>query len=417
MTEHRVPMRRSGWPRYPDPATSPRFGGLVVALHRLEFAPPPPSHFRAELRSQLVAVAPRLITESAESLASLARGPAGHRAVRRARGWRRPLALVTGTLVLLAFLLGGAVWMSQRALPGDALYGLKRAGESLDFDFTSGDTARSRLLLSFATTRADEVSALLGRDTAMALGVGPQAGGAVNSRTAALVRSTLDSANSDVHHAAQLLGAQAVRQHSAAPLQIMTAWAPGQLGRLRAIAARIPTGSSLHHTALASDSIVTTALRRARQLAANSGCSCLSTAPIDGYGPRPCGTPCGPAVTPSPSPTTPPASPSAVRPSSSHHHPAPRRSRRSHRAAPPPTTPQPTPPPSPRTPISSPAAHRSPTTHASRSPSTHPPTSHPPTSHSRAPASPVDVCDYRSVLRPGGRLRPCTVPSLPWNLP
>src|SRR4051812_7061057 len=64
MGEHRVSMLGS-LRRYEDPARSsdPRIRAVVAGLSTLEIAPPARAHFRAELRSQLVAVAPRLVAE------------------------------------------------------------------------------------------------------------------------------------------------------------------------------------------------------------------------------------------------------------------------------------------------------------------------------------------------------------------
>ncbi|MGI8762216.1 MAG: DUF5667 domain-containing protein [Jatrophihabitantaceae bacterium] len=307
MPEHRVPILRGAPRRYPDPATSPnpRVRELVGALAGLPVAPAPRVHFRAELRAQLVAVAPRLIAEG--PVEPPTRRPAPERATaaspdkrpdpsRRHLRLGRPIAVVASALVVLLVLLGGAVWMSRRALPGDELYALKRASESVQYALTSGDTARSKELLGFATTRAEEVSALLGQSTAASGGDGPQAGGGISSQTAGLVTSTLASADDDVRRAAQLIGGDAVRSHTAAPLAVMTTWAPGQLARLQEIAARIPAGG-LHQRATTSLRLVEQAAARARALAGQAGCGCLDPARSDPLGPLPCTT-CSPTRSP-----------------------------------------------------------------------------------------------------------------------
>src|SRR5690348_17059209 len=66
MSEHRVSMPGgSSLRRFEDPAHSadPNIRAIVSGLRTLEIAPPPRAHFRAELRAQLVAVAPRLVAE------------------------------------------------------------------------------------------------------------------------------------------------------------------------------------------------------------------------------------------------------------------------------------------------------------------------------------------------------------------
>ncbi len=126
--------------RYEDPARSsdPRVRELVAALATLEPGPAPRAHFRAELRAQLVAVAPRLVAEGEAGI----RPAAERRPEVAASGEKqgvgrgllsglrlgRPLAAVACTVVILAMLLGGAVFASRNALPGSELYNIKRAG-------------------------------------------------------------------------------------------------------------------------------------------------------------------------------------------------------------------------------------------------------------------------------------------------
>lgn len=332
MGEHRVPMLSGSLRRYPDPETStdPRIFALVSALRTVEIAPAPRAHFQAELRAQLVAVAPRLIAEgttielprTAEAPARAAtiagRAPA-RRAARRRSSFSinglslgRPLAIVTAMVAVFAFVLGGAVWMSKKALPGDALYSLKRANENVQLSLADGPTAKGKAYLDFAGERIDEVAALLKRSSASALGSGLTASGAISPHTATLVSGTLDSADSDVKNAAVLLGQQSVSSKSASPLAPLIGWAPSQLQKLQAITDRLPAGA-LHDRAAGSTDLVRSALVRADNLSAMAGCSCLTSAANDALGPVPC-TPCtapalpstpGTPITPRPAVTTP----------------------------------------------------------------------------------------------------------------
>lgn len=298
MTGHRVPL-----PHLPgrpgDPAQSPDAAvrALVTALATIPDAVPqarPRPHFRAELRAQLVAVTPRIVAEAREEAAAApSRRPVGQHSVGQRRRAHLRLAagvrIAVGALAVCALLLGGAVWLSRSALPGDTLYGLKRAGESAQLALASDTGERAAELLSFAKTRADEVAQLLGRPSAS--GTGPQAGGAIGPATAALVRSTLASADGDLRQASQLLGNQAVQTRSGAPLDALLQWAPGQQRRLDDIANRIPAGD-LHRTAQDSADLVAAAVARASALQADAGCSCVGGAGSDALGPLPCG-PCG----------------------------------------------------------------------------------------------------------------------------
>lgn len=310
MNEHRVPMLGGAWRHRGDPLRSsdPRVRELVGALAGLEIAPAPRPEFRAELRAQLVAVAPRLIAEGevATTAPAEVRVAAAEKARHKAADADRPRRrlkllkpLVTAACVLTAFvlLLGGAVLISQHALPGDALYGVKRVSEDTEYRLTGGSVAKGRLKLEFAARRIGEVGDLLPRPSALAGGSGVLADGAgINSDTAALVRQTLGSADGDVQTAAQLLGGDAVRTGNADPLDVITSWTPGQIKAMRAIVGEIPAGA-LHQRALATLRLLRDAQQRAAALRADLGCSCLSTTNTDSLGPLPCAAACAPSAT------------------------------------------------------------------------------------------------------------------------
>jgi hypothetical protein len=318
MSEHRVPMLGASWRRFEDPALSrdPRVRELVAALAAVP-SPEPRAEFRAELRAQLVAIAPRVIAESAADTArfvevapskATARVPARPRhtdsAFARLRGFSlgRPLAVATSVLAAFLVLFGGAVWMSQKALPGDALYGLKRASESAQLTFDSSPTSKARDYLSFAQERSEEVQGLLHRSSASAAGVGVHAGG-VDSHTADLIESTLSSADSDVKSASALLATQAVKSKSTSPLDVITAWAPGQLDRLNTLAAAMPD-SSLRRRTESSARLVSQAVTRAQQLAPAVASGCVDPSTTDDFGVVPNSCRSGP-VTPTKSGTAP----------------------------------------------------------------------------------------------------------------
>jgi hypothetical protein len=280
MAEHRVPMLRG----HVDPAASrdPQVRRLVGALATLEIAPPPRAEFRAELRAQLVAVTPRLV---AEGDAARDRVPAPKR--RRLR-LARPLAVAVGVLAVFIVLLGGAVLLSQNALPGDALYGIKRASENTRYGLTDGAVAKGTLKLDFATRRIDEVSELV-----------PKTSG----DTGTLVRQTLDSADGDVRAASRMLGTAAVQDTSPAPLDTMTGWAPGEIAKLDGIIKRIPAGA-LRTRVVATQDLIKAAEQRAEQLKADLGCGCLGSSGTDVLGPMPCPTACSAATPKVPGGTT-----------------------------------------------------------------------------------------------------------------
>lgn len=291
MNEHRVPMLGAALRRRVDPARSrdPRVRELVAALGRLEVAPAPRPQFRAELRAQLVAVAPRLVAEGEQTApprTAPVKRPAPEPVPRRHRRIRLVKPLVAAACVLAAFalLLGGAVLLSRHALPGDALYGVKRAGEDTQYDLTGGNVARGKLKLEFAARRIAEVRALLPS--------GPASPSTrISSDTSSLVRDTLGSADGDVQAASRLLGTSSVQHDDPAPLRALTQWVPAQITALKAITASIPPGA-LRQRAAATSNVLMRANDRARALLHDLGCSCLGTTGPDVYGPTPCAGPC-----------------------------------------------------------------------------------------------------------------------------
>jgi hypothetical protein len=330
MSEHRVPMLGAALRRRVDPARSsdPRVRELVTALAGLEVAPPPAADFRAELRAQLVAVTPRLVEEGERSGPASTRIDPGAATARSPERDRRPVRrpvrlvkpLIAAACVLGAFvlLLGGAVLLSQHALPGDALYGLKRASENTEYGLTGGAVDKGKLKLDFAARRIGEVGDLLPSAGAMAPGVGAVAdSGQISDRTSSLVRTTLGSADDDIRSAAQLLGGAAVRGNDPGPLKAVIGWAPGQLEAMRSITARIPAGS-LHDRAVQTLSLVKAADQRAATLRTELGCSCLGSTGTDALGPLPCSTGCTSARpgtgTPTPSGSHAPSAPASTKP-------------------------------------------------------------------------------------------------------
>jgi hypothetical protein len=324
MDEHRVPMLGGAWRRRSDPQRSadPRVRELIGALAGLPVAPDPRPDFRAELRAQLVAVTPRLVAEGEPTPAAEPREAVATPKTRTARR-RLPIVkpLIAAACVLGAFvlLLGGAVLISQHALPGDALYGIKRAGENTEYSLAGSAVDRGKLKLEFAARRIGEVTDLLPRASALSAGTGAVAdGGGLNADTAGLVRDTLHSADGDIQTAAQLLDGAAVRTGDHAPLDAITSWTPGQLTAMHRILARVPAGG-VHRAAEQTLTWLRAAQQRAARLGAELSCSCLDPANTDALGPRPCTGPCSSAA---PARRHHKTQPAGKRASTRHGHPA-----------------------------------------------------------------------------------------------
>jgi hypothetical protein len=143
----------------------------------------PRAEFRATLRQSLVA-------QAAERLPAPAQAP--ERPQPRQHRMRRIVA--TGLLVSLVGGVGAAA-ASTHALPGDALYGLKRGIESAQLKFAHSDLSRGRELLDQADHRLSEAEALASSEDAR------------SPETKARLASTIDDLGAATRAGAEALNA------------------------------------------------------------------------------------------------------------------------------------------------------------------------------------------------------------------
>ncbi|MBG6100868.1 DUF5667 domain-containing protein [Micromonospora vinacea] len=140
---------------------------LVAVGQRLSVDPPAvevDQDFRTGLRAMLLATAERegLGTTPAavsEPAATTTRGrllPAVTARRARARG-----AILVG-IAAGAIAVSGISAASENAVPGDALYGMKRSTERAQLALASSDISRGQLFLDFARTRVGEAAKLRG---------------------------------------------------------------------------------------------------------------------------------------------------------------------------------------------------------------------------------------------------------------
>ncbi|MDQ7810504.1 DUF5667 domain-containing protein [Amycolatopsis sp. A133] len=116
---------------------------LVGALRDLGAAGAPDLETRQRIRAE---IAGRLETAAATT---------------PRRRWRpRTADLVAAALFLFLVLSGLTLVLSRTALPGDALYNVKRAGESTALGLTFGEQEKARKHLEFATNRITELGEL-----------------------------------------------------------------------------------------------------------------------------------------------------------------------------------------------------------------------------------------------------------------
>ncbi|MDH6124413.1 DUF5667 domain-containing protein [Kitasatospora sp. GP82] len=156
-----------------------------------------------------------------------------HRAVRAIRGsrWGRRLAiggLVAGVAVGS---FAGVAAASSNALPGDALYGMKRGLEGLRLDWAGSDAERGSLLLDQASARLEEAQSLLGRTSPSS---------ALSPGTVDQLRRALDDMHAEAIRGRELLRSVYRSNGSLAPMRTLAIFADGEDGRWAALQGRLP---------------------------------------------------------------------------------------------------------------------------------------------------------------------------------
>jgi hypothetical protein len=274
--------RRTG-ARDPEEVAVARLEGLSLALD----GDPDPA-FRAATRARLVAMA--AVRTPAPEPASRMRSLLSFRAVDSTPArWRSRVTAGLAGAALTVTALAGLTAVATGAGPGDLLYGLKRGTEQTQLALAA-DSTRGRTLLDFASTRLDELRALV-EDDATALPVAGAVRGTGGDLVAAgssseLVLQTLHTMDAQTTQGAARLDDRSVRTKNTAPLDELAGWAARQSAGLTALKPVMPSAAS--HAVeqslglLAGISTRTVALRTA--LACPSGPAVSGT---DALGPLP----------------------------------------------------------------------------------------------------------------------------------
>jgi hypothetical protein len=218
--EARVAGRVDGAAR-PDDEMD-RLVGVVATLRRTAEDDPatPREAFAADLRARLMTEAAHALTPQAASL----RLPARPRTSTRRD--RRLVAVATATI-----LLGGTAGMAaaaEHALPGEALYPVKRGIERVETRLSGSDAGRGRDLLAQASGRLVEVRGLLDENAADA-----------DLR----VPSTLAAFTSQAREGSDLLLASYQATGDPADVRAVQSFAATQLRTLEGLDADVPSGA------------------------------------------------------------------------------------------------------------------------------------------------------------------------------
>ncbi|MBC3843694.1 hypothetical protein GXW82_36175 [Streptacidiphilus sp. 4-A2] len=126
---------------------------------------------------------------------------------------------------------GGVAAASSSAIPGDALYGVKRGLENWRLDFAGSPAQRGKLLLGEASQRMTEARQLIAEQ--------PQ-GHTLSPHVAAEVTKALSDMNAEGTQGRNLLQAIYQQNHSLAPLRSLASFDSDQQRQLDAIAPQLP---------------------------------------------------------------------------------------------------------------------------------------------------------------------------------
>ncbi len=214
---------------------------------------------------------------SRHAMPSRPAGRPGARSAARGIG-RRAVLVGTAALLAVVAVAGGSVFASRNALPGDALYGVKRVAESAGLAMTFDDTAKGRRQLQLATRRIDEVEQLAARGPAAA---SPE-----------LIQSTIKDFDSSTGAGSRTLLLTTDDAGHGAALGDLRAWAGEQTARLSVLRSALPT--AVVPGADSSISLLGRILGRTEALGYRSSCTQVTSGVVDDLGPLPAQGACTP---------------------------------------------------------------------------------------------------------------------------
>lgn len=193
---------------------------------------------------------------------------------------RRRFAIVgAATMVALIALATAGNFASRDALPGDALYAMKRIAENTGIALTFDDQERAQRHLALATTRLDEIEQLVA------------ASSPASSADPALLESAMHEFDASTGEGSRmLLGSDDAS--GAAALGDLRAWAVEQAARLSVLRSSLPAPAVAD--ADTSIALLDRLLGRTEALEARSSCSEVTSSTVDDLGRLPAEGTCSP---------------------------------------------------------------------------------------------------------------------------
>ena len=238
---------------------------------------------RRDIRAVIMAAAQRDgIGVTAKTTADPAIGRARVGAITATPGGRRPFArrvrargavlvgLAVGTLAV-----SGIAAASGTAMPGDALYGLKRSQETAQLQLSGSPASKGQLYLDFAGKRLAEAQSDTGDPNGLI--------------------QLINQMDSDTLQGARLLFAAALASHDKAALQTVADFYSHQKDQLGQLRSQLPPGTTVFSKVLSYDNDLDLIQIRWQQIDAAMACPTVVQAPADKWGPRvePCASAAG----------------------------------------------------------------------------------------------------------------------------
>ncbi|MBV8541558.1 MAG: hypothetical protein JO364_16875 [Pseudonocardiales bacterium] len=261
--------------------TVPRELLVVAALRQVAGTVGPDPVERERMRRRVMAEFPSVVHEGNSPVLPLRASRRRRWVPGQARG--RLMVAAAAGLCLLMSLSGMSFLLSRDALPGDALYTVKRSAESAELGLTFGDQPKALKHLEFAGDRVSEIEIMANQ---------ADAAGNWSAGQGKFLRA-LDDFDSDATAGARLLTGLALGGHPAS-LSELRSWADQQKSRLTALRAALPLPISarLDSTLGLLDRVVA----RASALSGRSNCVTITSGTRDDLGLVPARDACKPSA-------------------------------------------------------------------------------------------------------------------------
>jgi hypothetical protein len=231
--------------------------------------------FRMSLRAMLVAAAEREgignIADTGATVDLEAFRAAATAPKQRARRLRTRGAILAGVAVG-AIAISGMSAASENAVPGDALYGVKRSTERAQLALASSDLSKGQLFLDFARNRLSEARAVSDGDG---------------------FARALDDMDANTTEGVKLLTTAATQRHDTAALDAIDAFLKKQRTEVGSLIDG--TTEARHTRALTSGGLLLSVEKRADELRRSLKCGAEASTRADALGPLPGACPAGSA--------------------------------------------------------------------------------------------------------------------------